>query len=58
MVCKVENDVSKEAEIDQSEDRGKPAECGDSEAKVSGSNDARKSSEMKPGKCASHEAPA
>lgn len=58
VVCKVESDVSKEAEMDQSEDRGKPAECGDSEAKVSGSNDARKSSEMKPRKCASNVAPA
>lgn len=47
-LCKVERVVSKEAEIDQSEDRGKPGEWGDSEAKVSGSNDARKSSEMKP----------
>ena len=48
MACKVERVVSREAEMDQSEDGGKPGECGDSEAKVSRSSDARKSSEMKP----------
>lgn len=48
----MERVVSEEAEINRSEDGGRPGECGDSEAKVSGSNDARKSSEMKPRECA------